>query len=156
MVVVDMDTGSVRRLLQGHVSTLPEDRPITVDGKILTVPGKDGKAVVIKVGTDGIAADKNFEWLYFGPLNGTTLYRVRIADLNNQALSDTDLGARPQDRVAVKPHASPVLHALLCIFGRQSREKHENFRGWKGARSYPSRAAGRSAAFHRVGLACGM
>lgn len=150
MVVVDMDTGSVRRLLQGHVSTLPEDRPITVDGKILTVPGKDGKAVVIKVGADGIAAGKNFEWLYFGPLKGTTLYRVRIADLNNQALSDTDLGARPQDRVAVKPHASPIL------IGRQSREKHENFRGWKGAQSYPSRAAGRSAAFHRVGLACGM
>jgi pyruvate dehydrogenase E1 component len=46
---------------------------------------------------------------------------------------------RPQDRVAVKPHASPVLHALLYIFGRQSREKLENFRGWKGAQSYPSR-----------------
>jgi pyruvate dehydrogenase E1 component len=46
---------------------------------------------------------------------------------------------RPQDRVAVKPHASPVLHALLYLFGRQSREKLENFRGWKGAQSYPSR-----------------
>ena len=46
---------------------------------------------------------------------------------------------RPQDRVAVKPHASPVLHALLYIFGRQSRDKLENFRGWKGAQSYPSR-----------------
>ena len=46
---------------------------------------------------------------------------------------------RPQDRVAVKPHAAPVLHALLYIFGRQSREKLENFRGWKGAQSYPSR-----------------
>ena len=42
------------------------DRPMTVDGKILTVPGKDGKTVVIKVGADGIAAGKNFEWLYFG------------------------------------------------------------------------------------------
>src|ERR1700741_1147251 len=46
---------------------------------------------------------------------------------------------RPQDRVAVKPHASPVLHALLYMFGRQSREKLENFRGWQGAQSYPSR-----------------
>ena len=44
---------------------------------------------------------------------------------------------RPQDRVAVKPHASPVLHALLYIFGRQSREKLENFRGWKGAQAIP-------------------
>ena len=103
LVVVDMDTGAVRRLLQGHVSTLPEDRPITVDGKVLTVPGKDGKPVVIKVGADGIAADKNFEWLYYGPLNGTSIYRVRIADLNNETLSDAELGARVE-RYAAKPN----------------------------------------------------
>jgi pyruvate dehydrogenase E1 component len=46
---------------------------------------------------------------------------------------------RPQDRVAVKPHASPVFHAIQYLFGRQSREKLENFRGFKGAQSYPSR-----------------
>jgi len=46
---------------------------------------------------------------------------------------------RPQDRVAVKPHASPVFHAIQYLLGRQSREKLENFRGYKGAQSYPSR-----------------
>src|ERR1700737_3380686 len=46
---------------------------------------------------------------------------------------------RPQDRVAVKPHASPVLHAIQYLFGHQSRERLENFRGFKGAQSYPSR-----------------
>jgi pyruvate dehydrogenase E1 component len=46
---------------------------------------------------------------------------------------------RPEDRVAVKPHASPVYHAIQYLFGRQSREKLENFRGYKGAQSYPSR-----------------
>ena len=46
---------------------------------------------------------------------------------------------RPQDRVAVKPHASPVFHAIQYLFGNQSREKLENFRGFKGAQSYPSR-----------------
>jgi pyruvate dehydrogenase E1 component len=46
---------------------------------------------------------------------------------------------RPEDRVAVKPHASPVFHAIQYLFGRQSREKLENFRGFKGAQSYPSR-----------------
>src|SRR5205814_6742366 len=34
---------------------------------------------------------------------------------------------RPQDRVAVKPHASPVYHAIEYLFGRQSREKLERF-----------------------------
>ncbi|MCP3459008.1 transketolase [Bradyrhizobium sp. CCGUVB23] len=46
---------------------------------------------------------------------------------------------RPEDRVAVKPHASPVFHAIQYLFGRQTREKLENFRGFKGAQSYPSR-----------------
>jgi pyruvate dehydrogenase E1 component len=46
---------------------------------------------------------------------------------------------RPQDRVAVKPHASPVFHAIQYLFGHQTREKLENFRGYKGAQSYPSR-----------------
>lgn len=46
---------------------------------------------------------------------------------------------KPEDRVAVKPHASPVFHAIQYLFGRQTREKLENFRGFKGAQSYPSR-----------------
>ncbi|MDQ4061388.1 MAG: transketolase, partial [Pseudomonadota bacterium] len=45
----------------------------------------------------------------------------------------------PEDRVAVKPHASPVFHAIQYLLGRQTREKMENFRGFKGAQSYPSR-----------------
>src|SRR6188768_2571120 len=46
---------------------------------------------------------------------------------------------RPQDRVAVKPHASPNFHAIQYLLGKQTREKLENFRGFKGAQSYPSR-----------------
>jgi pyruvate dehydrogenase E1 component len=46
---------------------------------------------------------------------------------------------RPQDRVAVKPHASPIYHAIQYLLGRQSRQKLEDFRGYKGAQSYPSR-----------------
>jgi pyruvate dehydrogenase E1 component len=46
---------------------------------------------------------------------------------------------RPEDRVAVKPHASPAFHAIQYLLGRQSRAKLENFRGYKGAQSYPSR-----------------
>ncbi|WP_421693596.1 transketolase-like TK C-terminal-containing protein [Aestuariivirga sp.] len=46
---------------------------------------------------------------------------------------------KPEDRVAVKPHASPVFHAIQYLFGKQSREKLERFRGLNGAQSYPSR-----------------
>src|SRR6187431_1742147 len=46
---------------------------------------------------------------------------------------------RPEDRVAVKPHASPIFHAIQYLLGHQTREKLEQFRGYKGAQSYPSR-----------------
>lgn len=46
---------------------------------------------------------------------------------------------RPQDRVAVKPHASPVFHAVQHLFGRQTIDQLERFRGLGGAQSYPSR-----------------
>ena len=46
---------------------------------------------------------------------------------------------RPEDRVAVKPHASPVFHAIQYLFGHQTRDKLERFRALGGAQSYPSR-----------------
>ena len=46
---------------------------------------------------------------------------------------------RPQDRVAVKPHAAPVFHAIQYLLGNQDREKLADFRAYGGAQSYPSR-----------------
>ena len=44
-----------------------------------------------------------------------------------------------EDRVAVKPHAAPVFHSIQYLLGNQTKEKLDNFRGFGGAQSYPSR-----------------
>ena len=49
----------------------------------------------------------------------------------------------PNDRVAVKPHAGPVLHAIHYLLGSQSLEQLQNFRGFGGMQSYPSRTKDR-------------
>ena len=46
---------------------------------------------------------------------------------------------QPTDRVAVKPHASPVYHAIQYLMGRQTVDNLKNFRSLGGAQSYPSR-----------------
>jgi pyruvate dehydrogenase E1 component len=46
---------------------------------------------------------------------------------------------RPEDRVAVKPHASPIFHAIQYLMGNQTLENIKNFRGFGGVQSYPSR-----------------
>ena len=49
----------------------------------------------------------------------------------------------PADRVAIKPHASPIFHAIQYLLGRQTREQLERFRAFGGAQAYPSRTKDR-------------
>ena len=68
-------------------------------------------------------------------------------------------GLRPADRIAVKPHAAPVFHAIQYLLGRQSRTALENFRGFGGAQSYPSRTKDKTEvdfSTGSVGLGVGM
>ena len=46
---------------------------------------------------------------------------------------------KPEDRVAVKPHASPIFHAMQYLMGNQTLDNMKNFRGYGGVQSYPSR-----------------
>lgn len=86
LIIVDMNSGKTRRLLQGTRTTLPENTPTIVNGKPLSINGKN-----LLVGCDGITADKDFEWLYYAPLNGRKVYRVKITDLLNEQLTATAL-----------------------------------------------------------------
>src|SRR3982750_1613885 len=46
---------------------------------------------------------------------------------------------RAPDRVAVKPHAAPVLHAIEYLLGQLDREYLTTLRAFGGLQSYPSR-----------------
>jgi pyruvate dehydrogenase E1 component len=46
---------------------------------------------------------------------------------------------KPADRVAVKPHAGPVFHAINYLLGRQDRERLSTLRAFGGIQPYPSR-----------------
>lgn len=88
-IIVDMKTGKTRRLLEGTRTTLPEKTPTVINGKHLAVNGTD-----LLVGNDGITADTNFEYIYYGPLNGTKIYRIKTLDLVNEALTATELDGK--------------------------------------------------------------
>src|SRR2546428_7176651 len=46
---------------------------------------------------------------------------------------------RSQDHVAVKPHASPVLHAIQYLLGRLPQSMLTTLRDFGGLQAYPSR-----------------
>ncbi|SFQ55072.1 L-dopachrome tautomerase-related protein [Flavobacterium akiainvivens] len=89
LIVVDMKTGATRRLLEGTRTTLPENTPTVINGKPLAINGKN-----LLVGADGITADAGFEWLYYAPLNGSKIYRVKIDDILNETFLQAELDKR--------------------------------------------------------------
>lgn len=104
LILVDMASGAARRVLEGHFSTQAEDVRVHVDGRDLERREKDGNTVPHKVGADGIAIDHAFEWLYYAPLSGRTVYRVRVAELLDPSLGGEQLGAKVE-RYAAKPNS---------------------------------------------------
>jgi sugar lactone lactonase YvrE len=95
LIVVDLKTGKSRRLLASDDSTKAvEGEQIMVDGMKILDPAT-GKAPQLHA--DGIALDNAGGWLYFHPLTGTTLFRIKTADLCNEALSNEQLAAKVQN-----------------------------------------------------------
>ncbi|WDQ16777.1 L-dopachrome tautomerase-related protein [Rhodopirellula sp. P2] len=109
LVVVDLKTGKTRRLLEGRSMTKADtNSPILINGKPMSV-SQDGQPSPIHVGCDGITLDAANEWLYFCPLCGTKIYRVRMDAVANESLSQDDLAA------AVETYSDKVNNGGLSI-----------------------------------------
>jgi len=86
LIVVDLRTGTSRRVLEGHQSVVPEDMDLVIDDRALEIRQPDGSTVRPRVGVNPIVLDHDNEWLYFGPMHGTSLYRIRTAHLRDPIL----------------------------------------------------------------------
>jgi len=99
LVVTDIATGTSRRRLHGDSHVIANPDPIRWDAQA----GQPAAAWSLGVGVDGITLDKNQEWLYFGPLSGYQVYRVRMTDLLDASLTDAQLSAKIEV-YAAKPY----------------------------------------------------
>jgi sugar lactone lactonase YvrE len=97
IVVLDLTTGTVRRLLENHASTKaePDVEPV-IGGR----PWKFADNTTPQVHSDGIAIDPKRDYVYYKALVGRTLYRVPITALLDESLSPEALG-NLVERVAV-------------------------------------------------------
>ncbi len=96
IIVYDTTTFSSRRVLDRHASVLPENYIIQAPGRDMRIYG----LAVMRIGVDSIALDRSGEWLYYGPVTGDRMYRIRTADLGDPALDDAAIGAKVEDYAA--------------------------------------------------------
>ena len=81
LVVVDLDSGDARRVLDAHTSVLAEKHVVPVVGLRKLFQKKDGQP--LKAHACGIALDRRRGRLYFHPLTGKHLYSVPTDLLND-------------------------------------------------------------------------
>jgi hypothetical protein len=98
LIVVDLKTGASRRVLEGHQSVVPEDTDLVIDDRAVEIRQPDGATVRPRVGVNPIVLDHDNEWLYFGPMHGTSLYRIRTAHLRDPILDREGRLARVVER----------------------------------------------------------
>ena len=95
IVAVDLDTSYVWRALEGHQSLQPEeDLSVQIEGRPIRATNPVGELEEPKIGLDPIVIDPANEWVYYGSIHGTSVYRVRAVDLLDENLSPDALGER--------------------------------------------------------------
>jgi sugar lactone lactonase YvrE len=97
LIIYDIGTATARRVLENNSSVSAENFVIRNHGEEMTF---GGGLVTLKGGVDGIAI--NDEWLYFGAINASSLYRIELDDLTDVSEPDAQLAARVE-RYSDKP-----------------------------------------------------
>ncbi|GJE54518.1 MULTISPECIES: SMP-30/gluconolactonase/LRE family protein [Methylobacterium] len=84
LIVLDLDSGETRRVLDGHVSTIAQ-RPLTGENKVLLDP----KGKPIAVHADQIEVSPDGKTFYYQPCTGP-LYRIETQWLDDAAATDAE------------------------------------------------------------------
>jgi len=126
IIVYDVETGDARRVLESHASVSAEDYMIRNQDRDMKFLGGIAS---LRGGIDGIALGP--EWLYYGALSGSGLFRIRLSDLRNDKLPPSQLANRVE-RYSDKPlsdglsidvqgniYITDVEHSSVFIVGAQ-------------------------------------
>jgi sugar lactone lactonase YvrE len=84
IVLLDLRTREIRRVLSKHPSTLTEVSKIVIEGLERTHA----------VHSDGIALDPDKKYLYYCALMGKNIYRIPTKELLDKKLNDSQLGEK--------------------------------------------------------------
>jgi sugar lactone lactonase YvrE len=102
LIVVNLNTGKARRVLEGHSGVIPENVDLIIDKVAIQVKDKLEKLNRPHIGVNPITEDLDNKWVYFGPMHGHSLYRIKAEDLVNEKFDEKALASRVE-RYSDKP-----------------------------------------------------
>jgi len=108
LLVVSLESGQTRRLLEDHPSLEPDAVPIVVDRRPVAHRDLDGTVEKLRLGVTQLALDPAGTFLYFAPLNGGSVWRARVTDLLDPALPPAELATRVES-YAERPSGPALL-----------------------------------------------
>ncbi|MEM9293884.1 MAG: L-dopachrome tautomerase-related protein [Acidobacteriota bacterium] len=113
-IVVDLESGESRRVLEGTEPLMPVPHDVVIRNPLAStgLMGtrlESGESAAWHLALNPIAIDPDFEWVYFGTVNGDEVFRIPAEGLANAALDEQELSAqievygekRPSDGIAV-------------------------------------------------------
>jgi len=110
LVVVNLSSGVARRVLSQDPTTKSENRVLHVEGQ--EVRNEQGE--LVNFHADGIEINPARTHVYWRPINGTSLYRLSTALLNDAEVADQTLSASIEDMGDYPPSDG-------MIFGKDGR-----------------------------------
>jgi len=108
LLVVSLESGETRRLLEDHPALEPDAVPIVVDRRQVAHRELDGTVERLRLGVSSLSLDPAGTFLHLAPLNGATVWRVRVADLLDTALGPAELATRVES-YAERPSGPALL-----------------------------------------------
>lgn len=97
LIVVDLSTGEAKRVLEGSQFTRPEDIDMVINDRVVTLGEQPAR-----IGVNPITISPDNKRVYFGSMNGETLYRVETKYLADLSLDASTLDKRVE-RYGSKP-----------------------------------------------------
>jgi len=108
LLVVSLETGETRRILEDHPALEPDALPVVVDRHPLAHRELDGTVEKLRLGVSQLSLDPAGTNLYLASLNGGTVWRIRVTDVLDGALAPEELATRVESH-AERPSGSGLL-----------------------------------------------
>ena len=110
LILLNRETGVARRVLEGHISVIPDPGVALKFPRGITPPRRlDGSAALPHLGVRCVAMDRKHEWLYYAPVQSRVIFRLPMKLLRKSGVTLAALASAVETYAAKPPSASFVL-----------------------------------------------